>query len=572
MKRELRSNHPKVMNYIRRAHWLALGIKDEDMRRPKIAIINSSSNMAICFSHLDDIAKKMTAAIYAAGGLAFDIRTAAPADFITGSGGMGYIQSGRDLITNDVEMAVQGAVLDGMLCLASCDKTLPGQLMAAGRINIPTLVVACGYQPSGKYKGEHLDIEDLFINLGYLATGRLSEEEMKVMSENAILGPGVCPGMGTANSMHCACEALGMTLPGTTPVLANSPSMWEAVEKSAKRMVQMIWDDVKPRDILTPEAFANAVTVMLSVGGSVNTVKHLQGIAREAHCDVDVYNLFETLADKIPLLTAIRPNGQRVVEEFEAAGGTRALMKQLERYLHLDCPTVSGQKVGEILQKTKVADDEIIRPVERAIANRPAIVLVRGSLAPDTAIIKLAVTDDRPMHFSGQAIVFESENDGIDALNEGKITEGMVVVLRGLGLKGGPGFGGASAFTFALDGAGLTGKVAIVTDGHLSGLVNKTLLVCEVCPEAATGGPLAVVENGDTITIDVAGKKVDLEVAEDVMARRLAELQQGPDEDVPGWLGIYKRVVRPLCDGAVLVSGEGSLAFWPNRLKPTSKA
>jgi dihydroxy-acid dehydratase len=551
MKRALRSN--SVMNYVRRAHWLALGLKDEDMEKPKIAIVNSSSNLAICFSHLDEIAKKMRDEIYASGGVAFEVRTAAPADFITSAGGLGYIQSSRDLIVNDIEVAVEGAVLDGMICLASCDKTLPGQLMAAGRLNIPTLVVACGYQPSGQYRGEHLDIEDLFINVGHLVTGRLTHAEMKEMSENAILGPGVCPGMGTANSMHCACEALGMTLPGTTPVLANSPKMWEAVHQAGKRIVQMVWDDLKPRDILTPEAFANAVMVMLCVSGSVNTVKHLQAIAREARTNVDVYRLFEHYADKIPLLTAIRPNGEHVIEDFEAAGGTRAVMKQLEGFLSKDAGTVTGQKVGEILRDATVADEEVIRPVHRALATRPSIVIVRGSLAPDTAIIKLAVADDRPLQFTGHAIVYNSEKEGIEGLKKGEITPGRVVVIRGLGLKGGPGFGGASGFTFALDGAGLTGKVAVVTDGHLSGLVNKTLLVCEVCPEAAEGGPLALVENGDVISIDVKKKLANLDVPEDKLAGRRVRLQKLPAKDAPGWLGIYRRVVKPLSEGAVLV-------------------
>ncbi len=551
MKRTLRSN--SVMNYIRRAHWLALGLKEEDMAKPKIAIANSSSNLAICFSHLDNIAKKMTEAIYAAGGVAFEIRTAAPADFITGAGHSGYILAGRDLIVNDIEVAVEGAMLDGMICLASCDKTLPGQLMAAGRLNIPTLVLACGYQPSGQYKGEHLDIEDLFVNMGHLATGRITDSEMKEMSENAILGPGVCPGMGTANSMHCASEALGMTLPGTTPVLANSPKMWEAVNKAGERIVEMVWEDIKPRDILTPEAFANAVMVMLCVSGSVNTVKHLQAVAREARCDVDVYGLFERYGDEIPLLTAIRPNGDYYIEDFEAAGGTRAVMKQLEGFLNRDAATVSGRTIGEILKDTKVINEEIIRPARRPLATRPSIVIVRGSLAPDTAIIKLAVLDDRPLQFTGPAMVYDSEQDGIEGLNRGEIEPGKVVVIRGLGLKGGPAFGGASRFIFALDGAGLTGKVAVVTDGHLSGLVNKTLLVCEVCPEAAEGGPLALVENADVISIDVKKKVVDLHVPENKLADRRAHLQKLSTPEKRGWLEIYKRIVKPLSDGAVLV-------------------
>jgi dihydroxy-acid dehydratase len=292
---------------------------------------------------------------------------------------------------------------------------------------------------------------------------------------------------------------------------------------------------------------------MLCVSGSVNTVKHLQAVAREARSEVDVYGLFERYADKIPLLTAIRPNGEHVIEDFEAAGGTRAVMKQLEGFLNKAATTVTARTIGEILQETTVADEEIIRPVRRALATRPSVVIVRGSLAPDTAIIKLAVADDRPLQFIGPAVVYDSEQEGIKGLNEGQIKPGQVVVMRGLGLKGGPGFGGASRFIFALDGAGLTGKVAVVTDGHLSGLVNKTLLVCEICPEAADGGPLALAENGDVISIDVMKKVVDLEVPEDELAARRARLQKVPEKDQPGWLGIYKRVVKPLSDGAVLV-------------------
>ena len=551
MKRELRSN--AANNFMRRAHWLTLGLNDEDMLKPKIAIINSSSDMAVCFSHLDDIAKKMKDAIRASGGVAFEVRTTAPSDAMTGSGHGGYIQSSRDLVVNDIELMVEGALLDGMVGLTSCDKTGPAQLMAAGRLNIPTITVACGYQPSGQYKGKHFDFEDLFLCIGHLATGRITAEEMKAMSEVAIRGPGVCPGMGTANSMHCACEALGMALPGSTPVLANSTRMWQIVRQAGARIVQMVWEDIKPRDILTPDAFENAVKVMLCISGSINTIKHLQAVAKEAHTDVDVYGLYERLADTIPLLTAVRPNGETTIEAFEAAGGAQAIMKQLKDMLNLDVMTITGKTLRENLKGVEVTDEEIIRPIDRPLSTRASINLVRGSLAPESAIIKLAVIDDRPLQFSGSALVFNSQDEAIDALNKGVIKAGNVVVLRGLGLKGGPGFGHASGFVFALDGSGLTGKVAVVTDGHASGLVNKTLLAVEATPEAAEGGPLALVENGDTITIDVAKKIIDLEVAEDVLAQRRKNLLATPDREEIGWLSIYKRVVRPLQEGAVLI-------------------
>ncbi|HEY8268759.1 MAG TPA: dihydroxy-acid dehydratase, partial [Xanthobacteraceae bacterium] len=312
MKRKLRSNFDYGTSRwaVRRAQWRALGLTDEDMEKPKIAVVNSSSELSICYSHLDGVAKVVKEAIRAAGGLPFEIRTMAPSDFITSAGRAAtYLLPSRDLIANDIEVAVQGAQLDGMVCLASCDKTPPGQLMAAARTDLPTIMVVCGYQPSGKYKGKHVDIEDVFLSAGHVLAGKLSADDLKGMSENAIRGPGVCSGMGTANSMHVVCEALGMTLPGAAPVAANSPRMMDTVRRSGERIVQMVWDDIRPRAVMTPGAFQNAVMMVLAVSGSINTIKHLQAVAVEAKTDIDVYGLFEKLGEKVPVLSAVRPNG-----------------------------------------------------------------------------------------------------------------------------------------------------------------------------------------------------------------------------------------------------------------------
>jgi dihydroxy-acid dehydratase len=551
----LRSNYePGTSRWAtRRAQWLALGLSDEDMVKPKIAIVNTSSQLAICFSHLDEIARRTRRAIELAGGVGFEVRTAAPSDFIHSAGHRGgYILSTRDLITNDIEVQVEGAQLDGMICLASCDKTAPGQLMAAARLNIPTIIVACGYQPSGVYKGRHCDIEDVFLAAGHVANGRLSVGELTEMSENAVLGPGVCAGIGTANTMHLACEALGMALPGTTPVRANSEPMWRAVDRAAERIVEMIAEDLKPRDIMTPGAFKNAVTAILSVSGSINSVKHLQAVAAEAEAGVDVYGLFERLADEVPLLTAIRPNGETPIEDFEDAGGTRAVMKQLAGLLDTQARTVTGKTVAQNLDGVTVAGDEVIRPPERALGRRPTIVLIRGSLCPDGGIVKLAVADDRRLEFAGPAIVFESPPESLDAVRAGQVKPGQVVILRGQGVTGSPGMGMASQLVFALDGAGLTGQVAVVTDGQLSGLVNKGIVVGEVSPEAARGGPLALVEDGDTVRIDVPGRTADLDVPAGELARRKAALHARPAPREVGWLSVYQRLVRPLPEGAVL--------------------
>jgi dihydroxy-acid dehydratase len=537
----------------RRAQWRALGLTDEDMAKPKIAIVNSSSQLAICFSHLDEIARRAKRAVERAGGVAFEVRTAAPSDFITSAGHRGgYILSARDLIVNDIEVAVEGALLDGMLCLASCDKTAPGQLMAAGRLNIPSIIVPCGYQPSGSFRGRHCDIEDVFLAAGHLANGQVTLGELTEMSENAVLGPGVCAGLGTANTMHLACEALGMSLPGSAPVRANSEPMWRAVEQAAGRIVAMTLAGLRPRDILTPAAFANAVMTVLAVSGSINSVKHLQAVAAEAECDADVYRMFERLAGEVPLLAAIRPNGERPVEEFEDAGGARAVMKQLEPMLHTGALTVTGATVGQNLTGVTVADEEVIRPVSRALGYRPTIVLIRGSLAPGGGIVKLAVADDRRLDFAGPALVYDSPADALAAVRAGEVHGGEVVVLRGQGPTGSPGMGMASQLVFALDGAGLTGQVAVVTDGQLSGLVNKGIVVGEVSPEAAAGGPLALVQPGDRISIDVLARQANLEVADGELARRRAALTAPPPSGEKGWLSIYRRLVTPLPEGAVL--------------------
>jgi dihydroxy-acid dehydratase len=561
---ELRSNfEPGTSRWAtRRAQWLALGLTDEDMVKPKIAIVNSSSQLAICFSHLDEIARRAKRAIEQAGGVAFEVRTAAPSDFITSAGHRGgYILSARDLITNDIEVAVEGALLDGMLCLASCDKTAPGQLMAAARLNIPSIIVACGYQPSGSYRGRHCDIEDVFLAAGHVANGAVSVAELTEMSDNAVLGPGVCAGLGTANTMHLASEALGMALPGSTPVRANSEPMWRAVEQAGARIVAMVAEDLRPRDILTPAAFGNAVTAILSVSGSINSVKHLQAVAAEAECGADVYRLFETLADRVPLLAAIRPNGEIPIEAFEDAGGTRAVLKQLEPLLDADALTVTGRTVADNLAGVTVADPEVIRPPDRALGHRPTIVLIRGSLAPDGGIVKLAVADDRRLDFAGPAVVYDSPASALEAVRGGQVRPGQVVVLRGQGPTGSPGMGMASQLVFALDGAGLTSLVAVVTDGQLSGLVNKGIVVGEVSPEAARGGPLALVRDGDVIRIDVPGRTADLDVpAAELDRRRAAPVTADPAGSDPrpperGWLSIYQRLVRPLPEGAVLGPG-----------------
>lgn len=557
MTKRLRSNFPRgsYLWAVRNAQWQGMGIPEEDCEKPKIAIVNSSSGLAACFAHLDGIVPVLKEAIRAAGAVPFEIRTAAPSDFVVGAGARGaYILTTRDLVTNDIEVAVEGAQLDGMVCLTSCDKTVPGQLMAAARLNIPTLMVACGYQPSGEYEGEHVDIEDVFVGAMHAQMGHLPLEKLVGMSRNAIRGPGVCSGMGTANTMHIACEALGMALPGSTPVAANSEAMFDTVRRAGARIVEMVLEDLKPRDILKPAAFANAVKTILAVGGSVNSIKHLQAMATESGCKADVYGMFERFGDEVPVLAAVRPVGEHFIEQFEGAGGARAVMAHLGALLDRDAMTVTGRPLAANLEGVSSADQEVIRPVDRPFSRRPAIIMLRGSLAPGFGIVKTGVAERKVRRFSGPAICFPTSDAAIAALKSGEIKPGHVVVTRGAGVRGGPGMGGGSSkVVFALDGAGLAEHVAMVTDGHLSGLVCKGLVVAEVSPEGAELGPLALVRDGDIITIDLDARRCDLEVPGDEIERRREAWTPPPPQFDSGWLQIYRRNVGPLSEGAVLV-------------------
>jgi dihydroxy-acid dehydratase len=558
MSRTLRSNlEPgSPREAVRRAQWRALGLSDEDMRKPKIAVVNSSSELAICFSHLDGVAKIVKDAVRETGGLPFEIRTAAPSDFIISPGhNGGYILPSRDLIVNDIEIAVEGAQLDGMICLSSCDKTPPGHLMAAGRFNIPTILVICGYQSCGELNGKRVDIEDVFVGSVQASFGKLTREEVCSMADQAIRGPGVCQGMATANSMHIVCEALGMSLPGSAPVQANSPKMQEFARLSGRRIVELVLEDIKPRDILTVGAFHNAAAAVLAVSGSINCIKHLQAIAVESGVRLDVFNLFNELGGRIPVLSAVRPNGEDSIESFEAAGGARAIMKQLAPLLDLNALTVTGHSVGENLAEAVVLDPEVIRPIDRPFSNMPPIVILHGSLAPESAIVKLGLRGpDRVTRFAGPAIVYEQAAEAIRGIKNGDVRPGHVLVVRGMGLKGGPGMAGpASHVVFALDSANLQSEVAFVTDGQLSGLCNKGLTVAEVSPESAVGGPISLAVNGDRITIDVDQRILNIEVSEADLAARRARLGAPVLPKATGYLSIYQRTVQPMSAGAVLV-------------------
>ncbi|MGH9118790.1 MAG: dihydroxy-acid dehydratase [Acidimicrobiales bacterium] len=550
----LRSNfEPGTTRWaVRRAQWRAMGIPAEDIDKPKIAVVNSSSQLSVCYQHLDGVSQVVQDAVRAAGGLPFEISTVAPSDFVTSAGREArYLMPSRDLIVNDIEVAVEGAVLDGMVTLASCDKTTPAHLMAAGRLNVPSIVVICGYQTGGLCDGRHIDIDDVYESVGTVVAGRMSVDELQAMTECAITGPGVCAGLGTANTMHILCEALGMAMPGSAPVRADSEPMWERAWEAGRRVVQLVVDDIRPRSVMTAQAIENAVVAALAVSGSVNAARHLQAIAVETGLDVDVYALIERRSTDVPQLCGIRPNGLHRVEDLERAGGTRALLRQLAARLHLAARSVSGHTLGELCAAAEVLDEDVVRPLDRPFSPRPGLTLVRGSLAPQGALVKLAAVPEERLVFKGPARVYDSELAAIAALGTHEIAAGDAVVLRGLGPLGGPGTVFAAGFVAALNGAGLASDVAVVTDGELSGL-NRGLIVGQVMPEAAEGGPLALVTDGDAIAIDLDACTVDLDVPGTELATRRHRWTPPIPLAERSWLAQYQQLVRPLTEGAVL--------------------
>lgn len=544
---------------VRRAQWIAMGIPEADFGKPKIAVVNSSATLSVCYQHLDALALRAREALQAAGALAFEVRTVAPSDFITSAGLKArYLMPSRDLLVNDVEVMVSGACLDGILFLSSCDKTTPAHLMAAARLNVPSIVVPCGYQLGGQCGGRDVDIEDVYKAVGTVAVGAMSLPTLEEWTRCAIQGPGVCAGLATANSMHCLAEALGMALPGTTPIRAGSRRLDEVVRRAGEQLVRLVESDVRPRDILTARAISNAVALAVSLGTSVNTVRHLSAVAAEAGLEMDVVALFEERARELPLLAEIRPNGPVRIEQFEAAGGARAVLRELRGVLALDARTVTGRTLGEELAEAPPADPAVIRPLASPARPEPGLVILRGNLAPHGAIVKLSAVPPGRRVFVGPARIYEDEDTAIAHLREGRVAPGAVIVLRMMGPLGGPGTVFACSFMAALVGAGLGDSVAVITDGELSGL-NRGITVGQVMPEAARGGPLAVVRDGERITLDLERRSIEVEVPAAELADRLARWSP-PERAVPhGWLGIYASCVQPIEKGATL------RGHWPAR-------
>ncbi|MBI2272570.1 MAG: dihydroxy-acid dehydratase [Bacteroidetes bacterium] len=553
MNHKLRSNFEEGSTRwaVRRAQWIAMGIPEADFEKPKIAIINSSSGLSVCYQHLDEMSVLAQLAVKEAGGLAFEINTIAPSDFVTSAGKKArYLMPTRDLMVNDIEVMMEGSVLDGMILLSSCDKTTPAHIMAAARLNVPAIVVPCGYQLGGNCNGKAVDIEEVYKGVGTLLTGKMTLDDMKDWTRCAIQGPGVCAGLATANSMHCMAEALGMALPQTTPVRAGSDRLKQIIRTAGAKIMELVEQDLRPRDILTKEAFQNAVRVAISIGCSVNTVRHLAAISVEAELDLDIVKMFEEESAGFSLITQIRPNGPDRIEDLDRAGGTNAVMHRLQSQLNTGVLTVQNTTLSAILSKETVIDETIIRKTTDPFRKEPGLVIIRGNVAPSGAIVKLSGIDGANRIFKGPARVYEEEDLAMQELAKGNIVKGDIVVLRMMGPVGGPGTVFACSFMAALSGAGLADTVAVVTDGELSGL-NKGITIGQVMPEAACGGPLAIIEEGDSILIDLDNRKIDLQIPEAEYQNRMRNWQPKQRKLENNWLKFYADNVMPIEQGAV---------------------
>lgn len=526
----------------------ALGLTDEEINRPFIGIANSYTTIVPGHMHLNRIAEAVKEGIISAGGTPFEFNTIAVCDGLAMNHiGMRYSLPSRELIADSIEIMVQAHRFDGLVLISNCDKITPGMLMAAARINIPTILVTGGPMLSGLINGKRVGVASVYEAVGAVLAKKMTPIELKQLEDNACPGCGSCNGMFTANTMACVAEALGMTLPYCATTLAVSAKKLRIAKESGKRIIDLVKNDLKPSDILTSKAFENAIAVDMALGGSTNTVLHLTAIAKEAGVTLSLW-LFDEIGGRIPHLCDMIPGGSYDLEDLDAAGGIPALMKELSPLLHLDQLTVSGKNVGENIADARVANNEVIRSLTNPVHKEGGIAVLRGNLAPEGAVVKRAAVSEKMLTFKGEARVFNSESEAVEALRNGKISEGMVAVIRYEGPKGGPGMPEMLSPTAILAGMGLSESVALITDGRFSG-ATRGLCVGHISPEAAEGGPIAVVEDGDPITIDVPKRTINVEITKGELEKRLKNWRQKEPKVKKGYLVRYSMLVQSAASG-----------------------
>lgn len=529
------------------------GLTDEEINRPLIAIVNSYNEIVPGHINLDKIADAVKAGVRMAGGTPIEFSVIGICDGIAMNHmGMKYSLPSREIIADSVELMVQAHAFDAMVMIPNCDKIVPGMLMAAARVNIPTVVVSGGPMLAGRYKGKDIDLISVFEDVGAFKSGKIDEKELAEIEEHACPGCGSCSGMFTANSMNCLTEVIGMGLPGNGTIPAVYAERIRLAKKAGMAIMSLLEKNIKPRDIMTSEAFKNALTVDMALGCSTNTVLHLPAIAREAEVDINL-EMVNEISAKTPNLCKISPAGSHHMQDLYEAGGVYAVMSELKKkdLLNLELMTVTGKMIGEDIAKISNLNTEIIRPIDNPYSETGGLAVLWGNLAPEGAVVKQSAVVPEMLEHEGPAIVFDSEELAVEAILGGKIKEGDVIVIRYEGPKGGPGMREMLTPTSAISGMGLDSKVALITDGRFSG-GSRGAAIGHVSPEAQEGGVIALVKEGDLIKIDIPNRKIHLEVDAGELGRRMKGWSPQPPKITKGYLAQYAKLVSSANKGAVI--------------------
>jgi dihydroxy-acid dehydratase len=526
-----------------RALLKALGLREHDIGKPFIGIANSFTTLVPGHVHLNEIASEVKTGIIAAGGSAFEFNTIAVCDGLAmGHEGMRFSLPSRELIADSVEIMIQAHRLDGVVLVTNCDKITPGMLMAAARIDVPAMVVTGGPMLSGILDGKKIGYSSVPETVGKVFAGKISKDELKRFEDAACPGCGSCNGMFTANTMACATEALGMSMPYCATSLAVSALKRRIAKESGERIVEMVQTDLKPSAIMNEKSFENAIIIDMALGGSTNTVLHLSAIAKEAGVTLPL-KTFDKIGRNVPHLCNMIPSGPYALEDLDAAGGIPALMTELKSLLHLDALTVTGKTLGKNIEDAKVRDYNVIHPLEDPIHEEGGIAILTGNLAPNGAVVKTAAVPKKMLSHIGPAKVFDSEKDAIKAIQDNEIKTGDVVVIRYEGPKGGPGMPEMLLPTATIVGMGLSESVVLVTDGRFSG-ATRGPCVGHVSPEAAEGGPIAALKDGDLIEVDIRKRRLDVKLNEKELKNRLANLNLRQPTVNKGYLKRYSMLVQ----------------------------
>ena len=536
-----------------RSLFNALGFTEEEMKKPMVGIVSSYNEIVPGHMNLDKIVNAVKLGVAEAGGVPVVFPAIAVCDGIAmGHIGMKYSLVTRDLIADSTECMAMAHQFDALVCIPNCDKNVPGLLMAAARVNVPTVFVSGGPMLAGHVKGEKRSLSSMFEAVGSYAAGTMTEEDVYDFECNACPTCGSCSGMYTANSMNCLTEVLGMGLKGNGTIPAVYSERLRLAKRAGMQVMELLKQDIRPRDIMTKEAFLNALTVDMALGCSTNSMLHLPAIAHEAGVELNP-EMANAISEKTPNLCHLAPAGYHYIEELNEAGGVYAVMNELNKLnlLHTECMTVTGKTVGENIKGCVNKNPEIIRPVENPYSKTGGIAVLKGNLAPDTAVVKRsAVVPEMQVH-EGPARVFDCEEDAIEAIRGGKIVAGDVVVIRYEGPKGGPGMREMLNPTSAIAGMGLGSSVALITDGRFSG-ASRGASIGHVSPEAAEGGPIALVEEGDLIRINIPEHKLEVVVSDEELARRKAAWTPREPKVTTGYLKRYAKMVSSANKGAIL--------------------